>query len=193
MPWHKNYDKTRVLESAMKAFWSRGYEATSMHDLVEATGINRGSIYNAFPNKHALFMSALDHYDRIYRIEHLDRIIEKYTPLEAIIAVFESAAAKPADNGTPWGCLLVNTALELSPHDPEVAKFIDRSLKGVEAFFFSCIESAKEEKSIKASLNSRSTAQALLSLFLGLRVLTRTNTRQSIIEAVTSQARMMLV
>jgi len=193
MPWQKNYDETKVLESAMKAFWSRGYEATSMQDLVNATGINRASIYNAFPGKHALFMSALSHYDQIYRIAHLERIAEECKPLDAIITVFETAATKPVDSDAPWGCLLVNTALELSPHNPEVAKFVDRSFQGVEAFFYSRIEDAKKDKTVKSSLNSRSTAQALLSLFLGLRVLTRTNARQSNIEAITSQARMMLV
>ncbi|MCP4983221.1 MAG: helix-turn-helix transcriptional regulator, partial [Gammaproteobacteria bacterium] len=65
MPWQKNYNETNVLEKAMYTFWAHGYEATSMNDLVKATGINRGSIYNAFPNKHALFMSALTHYDRV--------------------------------------------------------------------------------------------------------------------------------
>jgi len=67
MPWQKNYNKTEVLNNAVKAFWLHGYESTSMNDLVEATGINRGSIYSAFPNKHALFMSALHHYDQILR------------------------------------------------------------------------------------------------------------------------------
>ena len=135
MPWHKNYDETKVLESAMKAFWSHGYEATSMSDLVAVTGINRGSIYAAFPNKHTLFMRALRHYDEVYRANHLQQIASRYSPRDAIIAVFETAAKKPADKDIPWGCLLVNTALELSPHDPEVSKFIDRSLRSVETFF----------------------------------------------------------
>jgi len=65
MPWQKCYNENEVLDNAMKAFWSKGYEATSLRDLVKATGINRGSLYNAFPGKRALFMRALDHYDRI--------------------------------------------------------------------------------------------------------------------------------
>ena len=193
MPWHKNYDPTRVLESAMKAFWAHGYEATSMNDLVKATGINRGSIYSAFTNKHALFLSTLRHYDTIYRVQHLQRTAEECTPLEAIITVFESAARKPADKTTPWGCLLVNTALELSPHDREIAEFIENSFLGVEAFFFARIKAAKCDGTVKSSLDSRATAQTLLCLFMGLRVLTRADTRQSTIDAITSQVRMMLV
>jgi TetR/AcrR family transcriptional repressor of nem operon len=192
MPWQKNYNKTEVLNNAVKAFWLHGYESTSMNDLVEATGINRGSIYSAFPNKHALFMSALHHYDQIYRAAHLERISAEYSPRDAIITVFETAATKPTEKNIPWGCLLVNTALELSPHDAEVREFVDQSLQGVENFFFSRIEAAKRDGTVRESIDSRSTAQALLSLFLGLRVLTSSKTRQSTIEATTSQARMML-
>lgn len=192
MPWQKNYDEIKVLEKAMRAFWAHGYEATSMNDLVQATGINRGSIYAAFPNKHELFMRALKHYDQVYRADHLQHITEQHEPLEAIIAVFESAARKPADSNTPWGCLLVNTALELSPHDPEVSEFVDRSLQSVEKFFFSRIEAAKQAQTIDSKINSDSTAKALLSLFLGLRVLTRAHPRQATIDAVICQARMML-
>jgi len=192
MPWQKNYDETRVLENAMRAFWAHGYEATSMSDLVKATGINRGSIYAAFPNKHELFMRALEHYDQIYRHGHLQQIAEQHTPVDAIIAVFESAAGKPADKNSPWGCLLVNTALELSPHDPEVGKFVERSLKAVEAFFLERIEEARQDQAVAQSLDSEATAKALLGLFLGLRVLTRAKTDQSTIDAIIFQARMML-
>lgn len=192
MPWQKNYDETRVLEKAMRAFWAHGYEATSMNDLVKATGINRGSIYAAFPNKHELFMRALEHYDQIYRHGHLQQIAEQHTPVDAIVAVFESAASKPADKNTPWGCLIVNTALELSPHDPDVSKFVERSLKAVEMFFLERVETARQDEAITRALDSEATAKALLGLFLGLRVLTRAKTDRSTIDAIISQAKMML-
>lgn len=192
MPWQKNYDQTRVLEDAMRAFWAHGYEATSMNDLVKATGINRGSIYAAFPNKHELFMRALEHYDQVYRHGHLQQIAEQHAPLDAIIAVFESAASKPTDKNTPWGCLIVNTALELSPHDPEVASFVQRSLNAVEAFFLARIEAAIKEQSISRALDPEATAKSLLGLFLGLRVLTRARSDQATIDTIISQARMML-
>lgn len=192
MPWHKNYDETTVLERAMHAFWAQGYEATSMNDLVAVTGINRGSLYASFPSKRALFLRALHHYDRVYRSEHLERLAAENSPREAIIAAFTAAAQKPTDNNIPWGCLLVNTALELSPHDSEVGEFVALSLRGVEDFFHARIKAAQQDGSIDTALDARSTAQALLSLFLGLRVLTRAKTRQSTIDAVTSQARVML-
>ena len=192
MPWQKNYDEIQVLEKATRAFWAHGYEATSMNDLVEATGINRGSIYAAFPNKRALFMRALEHYDRVYRRDHLQRMADEFDPLHAIVAVFETAANKPPGEDLPWGCLLVNTALELSPHDAEVSKFVDRSLRAVEEFFQARLDSARRQGLVAGTLDTTATAKSLLGLFLGLRVLTRARGNQSTIDAIIAQARMML-
>ncbi len=192
MPWEKNYNETDVLERAMHAFWAHGYEGTSMNDLVAATGINRGSIYVAYINKHTLFMEALRHYDRLYRQEFLDGIARKHAPKDAILAAFSAAAGQCGTGKTPGGCLLVNTALELSPHDAEVRDFVDASLREVEGFFTSMIKAAQRDGTIRNGTNPRKTAQALLGLFLGLRVLTRSKPHRAALEAITSQARMML-
>lgn len=192
MPWEKKYNQTDVLERAMHAFWAHGYAATSMNDLVTATGINRGSIYAAYTNKHTLFMESIRHYDRVYRQEFLQRIASKHAPKDAIVATFDAAAAQCGSNKIPGGCLLVNTALELSPHDADVRDFVDASLREVENFFMSMIKAAQRDGSIRNELNSRQTAQALLGLFLGLRVLARSKPHPAVLEAITSQARMML-
>ncbi len=192
MPWEKRYDETDVLERAMQAFWARGYEATSMRDLVDATGINRGSIYTAYTSKHALFMQALRHYDKIHRADYLDRIADQYAPKEAILAAFDGAAKQTGRKGAPAGCLLVNTVLELSPHDGEARDFVDGCLKAVEDFFCARIIAAQQQGTIASPVPPRKTAQALLGLFLGLRVLTRGKPHKAAIDAITSQARMML-
>ena len=192
MPWEKNYDETEVLEGAMYAFWRHGYTATSMGDLVAATGINRGSIYTAFSDKRNLFMRALRHYDKVYRVDYLRHFADQYEPRDAIIAVFDAAAERPRNPDAPRGCLLVNTALELCPHDPEIRRFVTRSLKQVEEFFFNRIEAGQKQGTINKTLDARTCAQALLGLFMGLRVLTRAKAQQSTINAVTAQARMML-
>jgi len=192
MPWQKSYDETEVLERAMHAFWAHGYEATSMNDLVAATGINRGSIYAAFDGKRALFLRALKHYDKIHRADHLARIADSHGPKDAILAAFEGAAAQTGGAGSPGGCLVVNTVLELSPHDPEVRDLVDRSLRDVEDFFFERIEAAKTDGSLPRTTAARETAQALLGLFLGLRVLTRGKRRTDAAQAIVRQARALL-
>lgn len=192
MPWEKNYDEKEVLDSAMLAFWRHGYEGTSMQDLVDATGINRGSIYAAFTSKRALFLRTLAHYDRIYREHHLRRVSEANPPRDAIVEAFASAARKPADADQPWGCLLVSSALELSPHDPDVSLLVQQSLRAVEQFFLIHIEAGQQDGSINPDIDARTTAQALLGLFLGLRVLTRSDGNSGTIDSIVEQARTML-
>ncbi len=192
MPWEKAYNETEVLERAMRAFWARGYEATSIADLVAATGINRGSIYAAFTNKQTLFMAALRHYDQVHRAEFLDHVGRRHEQRDAIFAAFESAASQTGDEETPGGCLLVNTALELSPHDPDTRTFVDSSLEEVENFFFDRIEAAQRQGTIPGRRDARATAQALLGLFLGLRVLARSNPQSEAIKTISVEARRMV-
>ena len=192
MPWEKRYNETEVLERAMKAFWANGYEATSMSDLVEATGINRGSIYAGFSDKRTLFIKALRYYDKRHRADFLDRIGKNRGGRDAILAAFTSAAESERSGGRPGGCFLVNTALELSPHDSEVRALVKASLAEVEEFFFRNIETAKQQGVVRKAVRPRKTAQALLGLFLGLRVLTRSDSDKSIRDSIISQAKIML-
>ena len=95
MPLEKQYDRKEVLEKATHAFWTHGYQATSISDLVEEAELSRGSLYAAFDGKRGLFVECLAHYDQQYRSEFLASIAEDQAPLDAIQAVFE-AAARPA-------------------------------------------------------------------------------------------------
>lgn len=192
MPWEKAYNETEVLERAMHAFWARGYEATSMSDLVQVMGINRGSIYTAFDGKHELFMQVLRHYDKVHRKKYLERISEQFSARESILAAFEDVAEGMNQKTKPGGCLLVNTALELSPHDPDVRKLVDACFLEMENFFYTRIEIAKDDGDVRQMVDSRETAQALLGLFLGLRVLTRSLPQQGAIHGVIAKAKTLL-
>ena len=67
MPWQKSFDSDAALQKAMEAFWARGYEATSMQDLVDCMGLGRGSLYATFGGKRSLFVQALRRYDERHR------------------------------------------------------------------------------------------------------------------------------
>jgi TetR/AcrR family transcriptional repressor of nem operon len=186
------YDSNTVVDQAMRAFWARGYEATSISDLVEATGINRASLYAGFDDKRGLFMASLRRYDERQRRGFLDRLAQDMAPRAAILAAFDAARTAP-DAGQPGGCLLVNTALEVSPHDAEIRDFVQEALAGVELFFRDRIRAAQATGTIRADLDAKATAQALLGLFLGLRVLMRSGAAPDAAPTtITSQARMLL-
>ena len=192
MPRAKGYDETEVLDRAMRAFWAQGYEGTSLNDLVEATGLHRGSLYAAYADKRALFLASLRHFDQLYRADFLDGIAQRYSGRDAIVAAFDGVCTLAEDTDTPGGCLLVNTALELSPHDPEIREFIDARLRAVEDFFYDQLEAAKHQGAMDRSTSSRQPAQALLGLFLGLRVLTRSSPNKPAAAGIIGQVKAML-
>ena len=171
MPWDKRFRDEDVLDSALLAFWKKGYEATSMADLVAATGINRSSIYATFGDKNGLFGRALDRYCERFVTETLERIGRDNPPRAAIFAVFEEAARPPEDQ--PGGCLLVNAAIELAPHDAGVAAVVEARLDEIADFFRDRIKAGRSDGSLRRGLKARATARALLALYLGLRVLQR--------------------
>lgn len=191
MPWEKSYREEDVLTGAMHAFWARGYEATSIADLVAATRINRGSLYAAFEGKRGLFLRVLEHYDLRHRAGFLDDIAREFPPRDAVIEVFRRAA-KPATD-MPGGCLLVNTAQELGPHDPEIAEMVNARLRAVEDFFCDRIKAARKDGSLNPDLPPRKTARGLLGLFLGLRVLSRSAPGSATARGIVRQAERMLV
>ncbi|MCH8858951.1 MAG: helix-turn-helix transcriptional regulator, partial [Proteobacteria bacterium] len=116
----KNFDAHEALTKAMHAFWSRGYEATSISDLVECMGIHRGSLYATFGDKRSLFLRALRHYGATHLDDWVAALTQAHGPRGAIIAAFDRVVATALEGGSRDGCLVINTALELSPHDEEI-------------------------------------------------------------------------
>jgi TetR/AcrR family transcriptional repressor of nem operon len=192
LPWEKQFDPDSALLKAMQTFWARGYDATSIQDLVDGMGVNRGSLYATFGDKRSLFIQALKRYDAVHREAWITALAERAPPRQAILGAFEGAIAAVLDGGSRDGCLLVNTALELSPHDPEVAAIVAEALAGMERFFRAMIEAGQAAGDIPARIAPGETASALLSLFIGLRVLSRSRPEAPLLRAIADQAAAML-
>ena len=189
----KEYNETDVTERAMQVFWANGYEKTSVNDLVKATGLNRGSLYSAFDGKRSLFLEALRRYDAQHRSKFLDSIAAKNSPDHAILALFEAAALNTGDKDKPSGCLLVNTALEMAPHDPEVAAAVGAALAQMEDFFRQMIRAGQEAGEIGGQIDADETAGALLALLAGMRVLARGRPDPAVLCAVCRHADNILI
>ncbi len=118
----REFDEETVLEAAMDAFWRQGYEATSMTDLCAATGLHKGSLYQAFGDKHQLYLRSLQHYTEQSFKEVASSAYLSDSPLENLRTLVHKAAASCiADQG----CLAVNSMVELAPHDPDVKALLD--------------------------------------------------------------------
>lgn len=188
MPWEKNFDVDVVLNRAMEAFWARGYEATSMQDLVSCTGVNRASLYATYGDKHALFLASLRMYDDRRRRHLLTRLQAGHSPREAIRQVFLAFTGSVSGRGGHKGCFLTNTALELASRDREARKIVAKAQEQMEAFFERTIRSGQETGEISRAIVPAETARGLLASLLGLLVLVRSRPERALVDSVVNDA-----
>lgn len=178
----REFDEAAVLDAAVQCFWSRGYEATSIRDLAESMGITGASLYNAFGDKRSLYQQALDRYvaqsfgDRVRRFE------TNLPPREAIEAFFGEIIDRSVRDKERKGCMLVNSALEVAPHDPEFQRIIVGVLHQVQAFFRRCVEAGQADGTISTAHSPEEMARMLLALLVGLRVLARACPERRLLE-----------
>ena len=192
MPWEKQFDVDAALGRAMEAFWSQGFEATSTQDLLARMGINRGSLYDTFGSKRELFLKALEHYQATYQGPKVAAAAQGRTPRETIGALFDDLVAEALGDSGRCGCLLVNTALELAPHDEEIARVVAEGLRDIEAFFKATIEKGQRIGEIPSHVDTAEVARALLGLMVGLRVLARSLPDKPVLDAIATRAKAML-
>jgi len=192
MPWEKKFKNDKVLEKAMHAFWARGYEATSIQDLTSCMGINRGSIYAAFKDKRNLFLLALEYYETNCRRAFLADLKRDHSPREAITTLFNEIVDTALSDKKRSGCLLVNTATEMSAHDEKIAEAVAKGLSETEDFFHQLIERGKSGGEIPSHVDAEEAASALLGLLTGLRVLARSRPERKVLEPIARQAEALL-
>ncbi len=178
---------------AMVAFWDHGYKATSLQDLVECMGINRASLYDTFGDKYTLFIETLHSYKLIYLKPFFAERMKAYSPRQAIFGLFHEVSARVLKGEERNGCFVINTALELSPHDERVAKIVNQSFAHIERNFFrKLIEQGQASGEISRSVVPVTTARALLSQFIGLRVLSRSRPEKALLQSISNQVEALL-
>ena len=182
MPRAKEFEPEAALQSAMELFWSRGYEATSVRDLLGGMGIGRGSFYDTFGDKRTLFLAALDRFERTRTAWVLEALEGSESPLETIRYVFERSVDNLVGFEPRRGCLLANSAVELAPHDPEVAERISRYLRRTEDAFEKALGRARSAGDLPEHKDPRALARFLVSNLHGLRVLARAGAARETLE-----------
>ena len=173
MPWEKTFKTEDAINRAQKIFWAKGYEATSLSDLTEGMGINKGSLYNAFGNKKKLFTLALLQYDRDNGQKTIENLKAIEDPVVAVKTLFDGLIAESLADTESKGCFLVNTALELPNHDDDIREMVSDALGDMEKFFKKLILDGHKSGKISKNVKAGETAKTLLSLVVGLRVLAR--------------------
>lgn len=183
----REFDEETVLDAAVQCFWKQGFEATSVRDLVERTGLTAASLYNAFGDKRALYEKALDCYVERSVAARLRRC-EALPPRAAIAAFFEDILARSLGDRERKGCMLVNAALDTAPHDAGFMKIVAGVLMEIEAFFLGCVKTGQADGTISRALPAETLAHHLLGVLMGLRVLARVRPERALLEGVVAPA-----
>ena len=121
MPRSSRLDRTAVLDAAMTLFWSNGYHATSLDDLVAVTGAARYGLYGMFGDKRGLYLAALAHYEQAIVNRLFSGVEARGAGPAQVRGYFESLIAMAASPQGRWGCLMAGAAQEMAGADPAVA------------------------------------------------------------------------
>ena len=169
MPRRKEFDREDVLMKAMTVFRDKGYEATSIEELVRRMGINRFSLYQTFKSKHDLFVQALQAYYEKVALPFFARLRDSDEGLRVLETTLMKMVSRIKTGESPNGCLLCNTMAELgAKKDKRTAAILARYLNRVENDFHAALVRAKALREISVDVNARERAKVLVGYATGL-------------------------
>jgi TetR/AcrR family transcriptional regulator, transcriptional repressor for nem operon len=184
----REFDETTALDAAMSCFWHRGYEATSVRDLVDSMGISGPSLYNTFGDKRTLFAAALERYLDHFTRARVKRLEESLPPKQAVRRFIEEIIEHSVNDRERRGCFLINSALEVAPHDKQLGAVIADRLGEIELFFRRSIRAAQAKGTAPPNLVAKDLARLLLGVLLGIRVLARCRPERALLEGLARPA-----
>ncbi|MFI1756911.1 TetR/AcrR family transcriptional regulator [Streptomyces sp. NPDC020571] len=171
----REFDKARTLERALELFWSRGYAATSIQDLVDALNVERGSLYGAFGDKRRFYLEAVRLYWEVYE-RHLVAALDTSPLLPGLREILTHPVRLDeliSDVGAPQGCLVGNTTAELVPQDGEATEIVARSYRRFTDIVTDALRRAQATGEVTHTRPPEDQAQLLLYLVQGLSLVSR--------------------
>src|SRR5271169_4538030 len=184
----REFDEGTALQAAIECFWQRGYAATSVRDLTDRMGISGPSLYNAYGDKHGLFVQALERYLDESTRARIGRLESSLPPKQAIRRFIQKVIERSVNDRERRGCFLINSALEVAPHDKKLGALIADRLGEIEAFFYRSIKAAQADGTVPRERAAKDLARLLLGVLLGVRVLARSNPERALLEGVARPA-----
>ncbi len=179
----REFDERQALEQAMHVFWKKGYESTTLCDLIEAMGLSKSSFYDTFGGKNELFIATLDWYSDTVVASFTGQLRSRSAALgsarAAITEAFDMVVEAAAGPGGRRGCFLGNCAVEVSSSDPAAAARIRAGIGATENAFHDAILTGQDQGDIAAGSDPRALARSLTSSLNGLRVMAKVNPEEA--------------
>ncbi|MEU3183581.1 TetR/AcrR family transcriptional regulator [Streptomyces sp. NPDC006923] len=167
----REFDTEKAVEAAMNAFRLNGYDGTSIQDLVDVTGVGRGSLYAAFGNKEGLYLAAMDRYREYYALPLVDMLRQGAPGQELLRYVLVAVVDEVVRDGSRRACLIVGAAVGRIAHDPQVAAHVQSTTDLLEDALHQVIAEAQADGQLSGKRDARDLARYLVVTMHGLRVM----------------------
>lgn len=177
----REFDEEQALDAAMRLFWEKGYEATSLSDLTSRMGIQRPSIYSAFGDKKELFESALRKYTKMHASQIRNKLQHNESVKEAFRSLFTGLVDDEYNQSANKGCFCINTMVELAPHDEKFEILTREHQMYLSAIFQEALERGIRSGELTTSMNPKALAQTLVVSLIGLTVLLKSRPDRSFV------------
>lgn len=184
----KAFNENEALDKAVEVFWAKGYEAASMQDLVDAMGIQRGSLYATFGSKQQLFLQSLERYGNVVVKQFLDILESKPSAIESIELFFAQLVEHLLTAGPLRSCLVTNSAIERGLRDEETKQKVLHLLNALEKGFYKTLLRANKNGEISQNLDLKKVASFLTSNMQGLLVIGKVCSDRTILEGINQVA-----
>jgi TetR/AcrR family transcriptional repressor of nem operon len=184
MARHKEFEREEALHKAMEVFWSRGYEAASIQDLVRHMGINRQSIYDTFGDKHSLYLQALDRYRQVEGRRLVELLERPGSVRKCLRQLFEEVVEKTLSDRERRGCFMGNATSELAGRCKETAARTCSNMTTMEEAFHKALLRGKREGEIKGVHDPRAAARFFYCMFQGLALMAKARQDRKVLNDV---------
>ena len=184
----QQFDTDTVLDKAMQVFWKKGFDDASVQDLVDATGLNRGSLYNAFGDKAQLFAAVMERYRAASPTKILSHPSADTSPRQQIIDFFSALIERARSDVEHKGCLLTNTAAGLYGCNDAMSTWIHDTLTAFEDLLTAVIERGQHRGEITSAQSAREMARFFVAIAQGINVMARANPAPDVLPDIVIQA-----
>ena len=166
----RKFNEEEVLDIAVDVFSRKGFNATTMQDLAKETGVQRGSLYNAYKNKNILFYKAFSHYTEKF-LKIIEAELQNPDANKAFTQLFKAIVDRLCSDKEVRGCFSTRAIMEASQKCPDIQSSLTHMIDGLESIIKNRLEQAIKDEQFSG--NAQSTARYLVTLTRGIAVIER--------------------
>lgn len=178
----KEFNEDLVLDKAVDLFWHKGYNGISAQEIVDGLGLSRSSLYDTYGDKRTLFIRALKRY-RVRETGGMITLLDEAEDVKKVIkSIFQASARDCSGAKLGMGCFIVNSGIELAPHDDEIADIIKEGRLAMEDGFGRALERGQEQGQISDRQSAKALGAFLVNNLWGLKTYGKSQPDKKVIE-----------